>query len=257
MSGERLAALLGIALLLTACGGRSTGPSGNPRPAPSAAGRSPALPSRLELRAGELFTAVVSFDERDEGPVDDAFSFLAHERFRVVRVRAGVATVRVAVVSWRWRRNTSALLTASLPGPATFGVDARARIVSGVDWPLPSQLPLPGLDVFAAPIASSGGWSRTDGEGVELSYQARGAAVAGATTLDWSVSRPGFTRTGDPITVNGGAEATVSSRYLHGGPAITLRSTFERVSFERTTRSAAGTTEEAGTVLETTTFSFP
>lgn len=256
-----MGAVLTAALLLTACGGR---PAARPRPtrpspSPSAAARArQAPPARLAWRVGETFTGAVNFDEEDRGGVDDELRFTARERFQVTRLESGVATVRVVVTWWRWQRNTSELLTTSLPQPFTFRVDAGGEILSGVDWPLPSpDLPLPGLDLFAAPITPGRGWSRTDGEGAALSYRGKVGSPPGTTALDWSLVRPRFTTAGEPITVSGGAEATVSSRYQHRGRTVILRSTREQASFERTARSAAGATQETGTILETTVFSSP
>ncbi len=132
-----------------------------------------------------------------------------------------------------------------------------AEIVSGVDWPLPSELPLPGLDLFAAPLATGPGWSRTDGEGAALSYQEKAVSSTGATALDWSLVRPQFMISGDPITVTGRAQAIIFSHVRRRGTTATLRSTREQANFERITQSAAGTTQETGTILETTLFSFP
>lgn len=257
MSHVRMGAVLGLLLLLVACGGRPPSAAGRPRPSPPAARGGHTRPARLAWKVGETLTAAVTFDEQDRGGVDDELRFTARERFRVLRVQAGVATVRVAVTSWRWERNTSELLTTSLPGPFTFGADAEAAIVSGVDWPLPSEMPLPGLDVLAAPLVSGAGWSRTDGEGAALSYQVKPGPPPGTAALEWSVVRPQFTPSGEEITVSGHAEAIVSSRYLRHGGTVTLRSTREQATFERTTRSAAGSTQETGTVLETTLFSSP
>lgn len=69
--------------------------------------------------------------------------------------------------------------------------------------------------------------------------------------------RPQFTPSGEAITVSGNAEAIVSSRYQRHGGTVTLRSTREQATFERTARSAAGSTQESGTILETTLFSSP
>ena len=246
MSRLCLPAVVAALLLLAACGAR-----------PATAHRDQAGPARLAWKVGETFTGAVSFDERDSGTVDDELRFSAHQRFRVIKVKAGVATIRVAVTSWVWQRNTSELLTASLPETATFSVDAGAEIRSGVDWPLPSELPVPGLDVFAAPLGSSTGWSRTDGDGVGLSYQAQADPEPGTQAFDWSVVRPVFTVSGDPITISGRCHAVVSSRYQRRGATETLRSTHEQATFERTARSAAGTTQETGAILETTVFSAP
>lgn len=259
MSRVRVAAVTGaflIALLLAGCGGRAaarSAPASSPNPPAGRQSRAP----RLAWKVGEGFTGAVTFDERDQGAVDDELRFTAHERFQVVQRRAGVATLRGVVTSWRWRRNTSELLTTSPPGPFTFGVDARGEIVSGVDWPLPADLPLPGLDVFARPLGSGAGWSRTDAEGAALSYQGKAASPSGATALDWSVVRPQFMLSGAPITVSGRAEAVVSSRYRRRGAVVTVYFTRERAAFERTTRSAGGATQETGTILETTVFSPP
>lgn len=261
MSRVRVAAVTGaflIALLLAGCAGRPPARSAPASSQSPAAGRQRgSRAARLAWRVGEAFTGAVTFDQRDQGAVDDELRFTAHERFQVVQRRAGVATLRGVVTSWRWRRNTSELLTTSPPGPFTFGVDARGEIVSGVDWPLPADLPLPGLDVFAAPLGSGAGWSRTDAEGAGLSYQAKAGSPSGATALDWSVVRPRFTLSGAPITVSGRAQAVVSSRYRRRRAVATVRFTRERAAFERTTRSAGGVTRETGTILETTVFSPP
>ncbi len=204
-----------------------------------------------------MFSGAVTFEEQDLGAVEDELEFSAWERFRVLRVVGGAATIRVDVTVRHWQRNTASLLTASLPGQSTFGVNASAEIVSGVDWPLPSELPLPGLDVFAAPLGPVSGWSRTDGEGVDLAYQLGPSAPPGQTTLTWSAVRPQFTRSGDPITMEGGAEVTVVSRYRGRGTTLSLRSTREQATFRRTTTTVAGTAQESGTVLETTVFSAP
>lgn len=260
MSRVRVTAVAGallIALLLAGCGGRAAARSEPPsRPSPAAARQSQARAARLAWKVGETFTGAVTFDERDQGALDDELRFAARERFQVLRRRAGVATLRGVVTSWRWQRNTSELLTTTPPGPFTFGVDARGEIVSGVDWPLPADLPLPGLDVFAAPLGSGAGWSRTDAEGAGLSYEGK-AAPSGATALDWSVVRPQFTLSGAPITVSGRGQAIVSSGYRRRGTVATVRFTRERATFERTTRSAGGATRETGTILETTVFSAP
>lgn len=257
MSRARMAVLLGLLLLLGACGGRPASAAERPHGTPPAARISEARPARLAWKAEETFTAAVTFDEEDRGTVEDELRFTAHERFRVVRVQDGVATIRGTVTSWRWERNTSELLTSSPPAPFTFGADANAAITSGVDWPLPSNLPLPGLDVFAAPLTSGTGWSRTDGEGAGLSYHASGGQPPATTALDWSVVRPQFTASGEPVTVSGRAEAIVSSHYQRHGTTLTLRSTREQATFERTAQSAAGATRETGTILEASAFSSP
>lgn len=225
--------------------------------APSATAAATAGPSRLHWTAGETFSGTVAFDEQDQGGVDEEIGFTARERFKVLALVGGVATIRLAVTGWRWRRNTSALLTTSLPGSTTFVVNAAAEIVSGIDWPLPSQLPLPGLDVFAAPLRQVSAWARTDGAGVTIGYQLQPSAARGETTLTWSVVRPQFTRSGDPITTRGRATVTVVSRYGPQGTTASLLSTREHASFQRATQSPAGTTQESGTVLETTVFSMP
>lgn len=256
MKRVRIAPFLVALLLLVACGGR---PAARPHPTPStfAARGSQTAPARLAWKVGETFTGAVTFDEQDQGAAGDELRFTAHERFRVVRLESGAATIRGTVTSWRWQRNTSELLTTSLPKPFTFGVDAGGEILSGLDWPLPSELPLPGLDLFAAPLRSRTGWSRTDAEGAPLSYQTKAGSGPGATALDWSVGRPQFTMSGEQITVSGHAQAIVFSRYQRHGTTVTLRSTGERATFERTARTAAGATEETGTILETTVFTPP
>lgn len=242
----RLPVLLAV-VLLTACGGHTL----SSRPVPVRPSR-----PRLMWTAGETFSGAVSLDERDRGVTDDELRFSGRERFRVLRVADGKATVRVTVSGWRWRRNTSQLLTERLPAPSTFGVDAVGEILWGVDWPLPSQLPLPGLDVFAAPPSPAGGWARTDGAGVDLRYQAAGRPSPDKVTLTWSVVRPQFTRSGDPVTIRGHARVVVTSRYSRRGPGVVLRSTREQAAFERGATTAGGTTAETGTVLETTVFSY-
>lgn len=242
-----LATVLAVAALLAACGG------GHPAQARSRV--TPAAAARLVWKAGRTFTATVAFDEQDQGASADELQLTAHERFRVLRVRGGVATIRRTVTGWRWQRNTSQLLTGSLPGPATFAVDAAGRIVSGADWPLPGQEPLPGLDVFAAPARPSAGWARTDGAGLDLDYQAVQPTAPDTATLEWTVARPQFTRAGDPVTVSGHAQVTVDSSYTRHAATLTLRSTRERATFERTAESAAGSLDQSGTVVETTTFS--
>ena len=257
MSRLRLVAVLGVLILLAACGGRpAAGPPGRHLPRPVARG-SQARPSRLAWKVGQVFSGAVAFDELDQGSIDDELQFTARERFQVVRVDAGGATIRVAVTSWHWQRNTSELLTNSLPRPFTFEADGGAKIVSGVDWPLPADLPLPGLDIFATPLTAATGWSRTDGEGAALSYQVAGASASGTSDLGWSVVRPQFTMSGEPVTVSGHAEATISSGYQRHGSRVTLRSTREQATFQRTTESAAGATQETGTILETTIFTWP
>ncbi|MBO0701408.1 MAG: hypothetical protein J2P38_00640 [Candidatus Dormibacteraeota bacterium] len=256
MTRWRLAAVLGVLLLLTACGDRPQGSSRHPHATPSTR-PGPTSRARLRWGAGETFRGLVTFDEQDQGALTDELRFTAHERFRVLRVEGGVATMKAVVTGWHWQRNTSAVLTASLPGPATFAVNSRGEIVSGVDWPLPSQLPAPGLDVFAAPLVRVTGWSRTDGQGIDLAYQAGARSSPGQVVLDWSTVRPRFTRSGDPITVRSRAEVSVSSRYRRRGATVFLRATRERATFETSTQAAAGTTRETGTVLETTVFSLP
>ena len=125
------------------------------------------------------------------------------------------------MTAWRWQSNTSALLTTSLPGMTTFDVNAAGETIGGVDWPLPSELPLPGFDIFASPLGHVEGWSRTDGEGVALAYQLRSPATAGHATLIWSVVRPQFTTSGDPITVGGRGAVTVISHIGWWAPPLT------------------------------------
>lgn len=250
-----LGGVLGALLLLAACGGRQGSAAAHPNPTPPAARGGQVRPTRLVWKVGETLTGAVTFDEQDRGAEDDELRLTARERFTVVRLEAGVAIIRVAVTSWRWQRNTSELLTTSVPAPFTFGADTGGDIVSGVDWPLPSDLPLPGLDLFAAPLAPGTGWSRTGAEGAALSYQGKAGPAPGTTALDWSVVRPQFTISGEPITVSGRAEATVSSRYQRHGTTATLRSTREQATFERTTQAAAGATQETGAISETTVFS--
>lgn len=257
MTRWRLAALVGALLLVAGCGGGPAAGAGHQQASRSA--RPNPLPrERVGWRVGETFTGALTFDQRDRGALDDELRFSAHERLRVLKVEAGVATIRAAVMNWHWQRNTSAVLTTSVPGPATFAVDSEGRIVSGLDWPLPSQLPLPGLDVFAAPpLASSAGWSRTDSEGVDLAYQARAGSPPGESVLDWSTVRPRFTSSGALITVSGRAAVTVWSHYKRRGATVFPRWTRERGTFVTSTRAGAGTTQEAGTILETTIFSAP
>jgi hypothetical protein len=259
MIGLRSLAFLGASLLIAGCAGQlGTVPSRSPRSVPDTRARAvPAAPPSFRWSLGQTFTAAVSFEEEDQGAVVDELHFTAQEQFRVLRDVGGTATIQAGLTAWRWQRNTSALLTTSLPGSTTFGVNAAGETVAGVDWPLPSELPLPGLDIFASPLGHPRGWSRTDGEGVGLVYQLRGPATGAQATLTWSVERPQFTRSGDPITVDGRGAVTVVSSYRVLGRTLSLRSTREQGAFQRSTRSAAGTTQESGTVLETTTFSGP
>lgn len=253
-----LAATIATGLLLAACGGHAVARPAHRSPRSPAARIQLTPPARLRAwEVGETFTGALTFDELDQGTVEDELRFTAHERLQVVGVGAGAATIRVGVTSWRWQRNTSELLTRALPPPATFGVDPGGAIVSGVDWPLPSDLPLPGLDLFAAPLTPGSGWSRSDGQGAAISYRGAAGSPPGAAALDWSVVRFQFTTSGEPVTVSGHAQATIFSTYGGRGVAATLRSTREQATFERTTQTPAGTSHEAGTIRETTDYSSP
>jgi hypothetical protein len=254
----RLLALLGVGLIVAACDRGVDAAAAHPHPASSAPAptRAPAL-GRLRWGAGETFSGAVTFEEQDRGAVEEELRFTAREQFQIVKVVCGVASIRAAVTGWHWQRNTSALLTTTLPPKTTFGVNAGAEIVAGVDWPLPPELPVPGLDVFASPPGQAVGWTRVDAEGVDLAYQLQSSDQPGQATLTWSVVRPQFTRSGDPITVSGRATVSLVSNYRVRDNTLWLRSTREQATFQRVTTSAAGTTQETGAVLETTIFSAP
>ncbi|MGH7911017.1 MAG: hypothetical protein ACREOV_04805 [Candidatus Dormibacteraceae bacterium] len=264
MTRRHLLALVALALatLGAACGGGQTS-AGRPVQRSATPGPASRPAARLTWRSGQVLEATVDFEERDQATrgtfeaTGDELQMTAKERLTVTAVDGGLATLRAAVTSWRWQRNSSSLLTAALPVPATFTVDRRGETVAADEWPIPPGPPLPGLDLFAAPLPGPASWPRTDGEGVRVGY--RVTPEPGATSEDpadrlaWSVRRSEHTRSGQPLTLTGQAQATVSSTYALGHSA-TLRATREQGTYRRTEQTADGTLSQTGTILVTTTF---